>query len=428
MRTVAGTSRERTECPQSAAPTQFDVQGLRSQFPILSQTVHGHALVYLDSAATSQKPMAVIDEIGRYYREYNANVHRGIHHLSETATTAFERTRVKVQRFINAPDARGIVFVRGTTEAVNLVAQSFGRTNLRSGDEVLITTMEHHSNIVPWQIACQQTGAQLKVAPINDRGELILEQFAKLTSPLTKIVSLTHVSNALGTVNPVKDITRMVRDGAPDAVVMIDGAQAAPHERIDVRDLDCDFYAFSGHKMFGPTGIGALYGRVELLEAMPPWQGGGEMIKNVTFKETLYNDLPYKFEAGTPHIEGAIGLGAAIDWMSELDWRAVQQHERDVLEYGTERLSEIGGLRLIGTAAHKTAVLNFVIENLHPYEIGQIVDHEGIAIRTGHHCAQPVMERFNVPATCRASLALYNTREDVDALVKALRKAQSMLG
>lgn len=403
----------------------LDVHALRAQFPILHQQVRGKPLVYLDSAATSQKPQRVIDEIERYYREYNANVHRGIHHLSELATTAYERTRVKAQRFIKAGDAREIIFVRGTTEAINLIAQSYGRPKLKPGDEVLITTMEHHSNIVPWQLVCEQTGAQLRVVPINDRGELMMDEFARLITARTKIVSVNHVSNALGTINPVNEIVKLGH--AAGAIVAVDGAQAAPHMPIDVTDIGCDFYAFSGHKMFGPTGIGVLYGRYELLDAMPPYQGGGEMIKNVTFEKTTYNDLPYKFEAGTPHIEGVVGLGAAIDWMNEQDWTAIAAHERDLLEYGTQRLQEIPGLRLIGTAGHKSAILAFIIENQHPYEVGQILDHEGIAIRTGHHCAQPVMDRFNVPATCRASLSVYNTREEIDALIAGLQKAAHML-
>ena len=425
MTPQAGTTRS----PAKAAETtqaRFDVQRVRAQFPILAQKVYNKPLVYLDSAATSQKPQAVLDEIDRYYREYNANVHRGIHQLSDTATAAFERTRVKAARFINASDARGIVFVRGTTEAVNLVAQSYGRTNLKPGDEVLISTMEHHSNIVPWQLVCEQTGTKLRVMKINDHGEIILDEAAKLLTSKTKIVSIGHISNALGTINPIKEIIDLAHERG--ARVMIDGAQAAPHLKIDVQDLDCDFYAFSGHKMFGPTGIGVMYGKPELLDAMPPYHGGGEMIKNVTFEKTTYNDLPYKFEAGTPHIEGVIGLGAAIDWMNELDWKAVDVHEHDLLEYGTQRLQEIPGLRMIGTAARKASILSFIIDKQHPYEVGQILDHEGIAIRTGHHCAQPVMERFGVPATCRASLALYNTREEIDALIDGLHKAARMLG
>jgi cysteine desulfurase/selenocysteine lyase len=406
-------------------PDALNVQSLREQFPILSQTVHGKPLVYLDSAATSQKPQAVIDAISRYYIEYNANVHRGLHRLSELATTAYEQARNKVQRFLGATDAKEIIFTRGTTEAINLVASSWGRSNLKAGDEVLISHMEHHSNIVPWQLVCEQTGAILRVIPVNDRGELLMDKFAALLTDCTRIVSVVHISNALGTINPVKDIVRMAHEHG--ALVMIDGAQAAPHMAIDVRDIDCDFYAISGHKMFGPTGIGGLYGKSALLRNMPPYQGGGEMITNVTFENTLYADPPTRFEAGTPNIAGAIGLGAAIDWMKLLDWSNVSAHEHDLLEYGTRQLMEIPGLRFIGTAAQKAAVLSFVIEGQHPYELGQILDHEGVAIRTGHHCAQPLMERFGVPATCRASLAMYNTREEIDALVNALNKAATML-
>jgi cysteine desulfurase/selenocysteine lyase len=406
-------------------PHALNVQSLREQFPILSQRVHGKPLAYLDNAATSQKPQAVVDAIAHYYREYNANVHRGLHRLSELATNAYEQARGKAQRFLGAADAKEVIFTRGTTEAVNLVASSWGRSNLKTGDEVLISHMEHHSNIVPWQLVCEQTGAILRVIPVNDRGELLMDAFAALLTDRTRIVSVVHVSNALGTINPVKDIVRMAHERG--ALVMIDGAQAAPHMPIDVRDIACDFYAISGHKMFGPTGIGALYGKSALLMNMPPYQGGGEMIANVTFEETLYADPPTRFEAGTPNIAGAIGLGAAIDWMKSLDWSKVSSHEHELLEYGTRQLNEIPGLRMIGTAAKKAAVLSFVIEGQHPYELGQILDHEGVAIRTGHHCAQPLMERFGVPATCRASLAMYNTREEIDALMNALNKAAKML-
>lgn len=409
----------------SLPPAVLDVHRLREQFPILSEKVHGKPLVYLDNAATSQKPQAVIDALSRYYTEYNANVHRGLHRLSELATNAYEQARGKVQRFLGASDAREIVFTRGTTEAINLVAQAWGRANLKAGDEVLISHMEHHSNILPWQMVCEQIGAKLRVIPINDRGELLMDEFTRLLTDRTRIVSVVHVSNALGTINPVNDIVSMAHERG--ALAMIDGAQAAAHMQISVRDLDCDFYAVSGHKMFGPTGIGALYGKSALLQAMPPYQGGGEMIKNVTFEKTLFADPPTRFEAGTPHIAGAIGMGAAIDWIKSLDWRAVGAHEHELLKYGTERLLEIPGLRLIGTAVHKAAVLSFVIESQHPYELGQILDHDGVAIRTGHHCTQPLMERFGVPATCRASLAMYNTREEIDALIDALRKAARML-
>jgi cysteine desulfurase/selenocysteine lyase len=425
MTRAGGTIRPMPTAAATHPAAAFDVQRLREQFPILSQAVHGKPLAYLDNAATSQKPLAVIEALDRYYIEYNANVHRAMHRLSELATRAYEQAREKVQRFLGAVDAREIVFTRGTTESINLVAQSWGRANLKPGDEVLISHMEHHSNIVPWQIVCEQTGATLRVIPINDRGELIMDDIPRLLTDRTRMVSIGHISNALGTINPVKDVVQLAHDCG--AVIMIDGAQAAPHLPIDVRDIDADFYAISGHKMFGPTGIGALYGRFQLLEAMPPYQGGGEMIKNVTFEKTLYADPPARFEAGTPDIAGAIGMGAAVDWIKSLNWPAVATHEHDLLEYGTHRLQEVNGLRIIGTAARKAAVLSFIVEGQHPYELGQILDHEGIAIRTGHHCAQPVMDRFGVPATCRASLALYNTREEIDALVAALHKAARML-
>jgi cysteine desulfurase/selenocysteine lyase len=425
MTRAGGTIRPMPTAAATHPAAAFDVQRLREQFPILSQAVHGKPLAYLDNAATSQKPLAVIEALDRYYIEYNANVHRAMHRLSELATRAYEQAREKVQRFLGAVDAREIVFTRGTTESINLVAQSWGRANLKPGDEVLISHMEHHSNIVPWQIVCEQTGATLRVIPINDRGELIMDDIPRLLTDRTRMVSIGHISNALGTINPVKDVVQLAHDCG--AVIMIDGAQAAPHLPIDVRDIDADFYAISGHKMFGPTGIGALYGRFQLLEAMPPYQGGGEMIKNVTFEKTLYADPPARFEAGTPDIAGAIGMGAAVDWIKSHNWPAVATHEHDLLEYGTHRLQEANGLRIIGTAERKAAVLSFIVEGQHPYELGQILDHEGIAIRTGHHCAQPVMDRFGVPATCRASLALYNTREEIDALVAALHKAARML-
>ncbi len=400
-------------------------RNVRDEFPILQQEVHGKPLVYLDSAATSQKPRQVLDTILSYYEQDNANVHRGVHSLAERATFAYERARGKVKMYLNARDIREIVFVRGTTEAINLVAQSYGRSHVGSGDEVLITAMEHHSNIVPWQILCEQTGARLRVAPINDRGELILDELAKLLSPRTKIAALVHVSNALGTVNPVKEIVRMAHaHGVP---VLVDGAQAVPHMRVDVQDLDCDFYALSAHKAYGPTGIGALYAKASLLEAMPPWQGGGEMILSVTFERTTYNEIPHKFEAGTPDIAGAIGLGAAVDYLIGLDINAVTAYERELLEYAEPALATVRGLRLIGTAADKAAVHSFVIDGCHPHDIGTILDHEGIAVRTGHHCAQPVMQRFGVPATARASFAIYNTKEDVDRLVAGLDHVRKVL-
>jgi cysteine desulfurase / selenocysteine lyase len=398
----------------------FDVRKLREDFPILKSQVHGKPLVYLDNAATTQKPRAVIDAILRYYEGQNSNIHRGVHHLSEVATRAYETARVKVQRFLNAADAREIIFTRGATESINLVAQSFLRPGLKAGDEVVVTHMEHHSNIVPWQMLRDEKGLVLKVAPINDRGELMLEEFEKLLSPRTKLVSVTHVSNALGTIVPVKKILAMARSRS--IPVMLDGAQAVPHVGVDVRELDCDFYAFSGHKLYGPTGIGVLYGKAALLEAMPPYQGGGDMILSVTFEKTKYNHLPYKFEAGTPHIEGVIGLGAAIDYLQGIGMSAIAAHEDELLQHGTRVLTEIPGLRLIGTAREKAGVLSFELEGVHPHDIGTILDQEGIAIRTGHHCAQPVMDRFNVPATARASLAMYNTKEELDALAAGLRK------
>ncbi|TXF12389.1 cysteine desulfurase [Pelomicrobium methylotrophicum] len=398
----------------------------REDFPVLKQQVYGKPLVYLDNAATSQKPAAVIETERRYYEEYNANVHRGVHALSQKATDAYEAAREKVARFLNARSAREIVFVRGCTEGVNLVAQSYGRAILKPGDEILITAMEHHSNIVPWQIVCRETGAVLKVAPINDAGELVFEAFEKLLSERTKIVAAVHVSNALGTINPVERIVE--RAHAVGAKVLLDGAQAAPHVPVDVQALDCDFYAFSGHKLYGPTGIGVLYGKEALLEAMPPYQGGGDMIKVVTFEKTLYNDLPYKFEAGTPHIAGAVGLGAALDYVAGIGIETIAAHEHALLQYATEAVSGIKGLRLVGTARRKAGILSFVMEGVHPHDIGTILDHQGVAIRAGHHCAMPVMDRYRVPATARASFALYNTREDVDALVAGLRKVQEVFG
>ncbi len=404
----------------------YDVQRVRQDFPILRQLVHGKPLVYLDNAATAQKPQSVIDAEIAFYTESNANVHRGLHDLSERATAAFEEARHKMQHFVGARDSREIVFVRGATEGINLVAQSFARTRLRSGDEILISTIEHHSNIVPWQIVAEQTGAKLRVIPINDRGELVLEEYERLLGPRTRILSVTHVSNALGTINPVrKMIAAAHRQGA---AVVIDGAQAAPHLPIDVADLDCEFYVLSGHKMYGPTGIGVLYGKLDLLEAMPPYQAGGDMILSVTFEKTIYNAVPFKFEAGTPHIAGAVGLGAAADYVTALGHEAIESHEQDLLAYGTKALSAIPGLRLVGTARRKASVLNFVIDGIHPHDIGTILDREGVAIRSGHHCAQPLLERFGVPATARASLGLYNTREEIDRLVAALHRTLEVFG
>ena len=403
-----------------------DVERVRKDFPILHQEVHGKPLVYLDNAATAQKPRAVIDAISRYYLDDNANVHRGVHLLSERATAAYEGAREKVQRFIHAAHAHEIVFVRGTTEAINLVAQTYGRSRIAGGDEILVTVMEHHSNIVPWQILCEEKGATLRVAPMDDEGQLLLGEFERLIGPHTRLVALGHVSNALGTVHPVREIVEMAhRRGVP---VLLDGAQAVPHLPIDVQEIGCDFYAFSGHKLFGPTGIGVLYGRSELLEEMPPWQGGGDMISSVTFEKTTYNKLPYKFEAGTPHIAGVIGLGAAIDYVQAVGLEAIAAYESELLAYATERLAALPRVRLIGTARHKASVLSFVVEGVHAHDVGTILDHQGIAIRAGHHCAQPVMQRFGVAATGRASLAFYNTRAEIDALVAGLDQVVEVFG
>jgi len=404
--------------PIAAARQPFDVERIREDFPILEEKVHGHPLVYLDSAATSQKPRVVLEAMQNFYLHDCSNVHRGVHLLSERATRAYEDVRVKVQRFINSAEAREIVFVRGTTEAVNLVAQTYGRKNLEAGDEILITAMEHHSNIVPWQILCEEKGAALRVAPVNDRGELIFEEFEKLLGPKTKLVSVTHVSNVLGTINPIREIVEAAhRWNVP---VFVDGAQAAPHMKVDVRDLDCDFYTFSGHKLFGPTGVGVLYGKAALLEEMPPYQGGGDMISSVTFEKTIYNTIPFKFEAGTPHIAGVVGLGAAIEYLNQIGLETVAGYEHELLEHATQSLTRIPGVRLIGTAREKASVVSFVLDGVHPHDIGTILDQRGIAIRTGHHCAQPLMDRFGVPATARASLAFYNTREEIDVLAEGV--------
>ena len=404
----------------------FDVDQVRKDFPGLHQEVHGRPLVYLDSAATALKPQAVIDAVADVYARDPANIHRAVHLLSQRATARYEEARDKVQAFLNAKSRAEIVFTRGTTESINLVAQSWARTFLRRGDEVLITELEHHSNIVPWQIVCQQVGAELTVVPMTDRGEVLVEAFAERLSPRTRIVALAHVSNALGTVLPVRKLIDLAHERG--AVVLLDGAQAAPHVAADVQDLDCDFYAFSGHKLYGPTGIGVLYGRERLLEGMPPYQGGGDMIRSVTFAETLYNDLPYKFEAGTPNIAGAIGLGAAIDYFTSFDMEALHTHERAVLDYATGALGKVPGLQLVGTAPGKVAAASFLMKSAHPHDIGTIVDSEGVAIRTGHHCAQPVMEHFRIAATARASIGMYNTTDDVDALVAALHRVQELFG
>jgi cysteine desulfurase / selenocysteine lyase len=404
----------------------FDVERIRNDFPILKQQVHGKPLVYLDNAATSQKPQVVIDTVTQYYLAQNSNVHRGVHFLSEQATQAFEGARAKVARFLNASNAREVIFVRGATEGINLVAQSYGRTFIKAGDEILISAMEHHSNIVPWQMLCEQIGARLCVIPFNYDGELFLDEYERLLNEWTKLVAVVHVSNALGTINPIKQIIEMAhRRGIP---VLVDGAQAVPHMRVDVQDLDCDFYAFSGHKLFGPTGIGVLYGKADLLEAMPPYQGGGDMISAVTFEKTHYNTLPYKFEAGTPDIAGVIGLGVAIDYLSEIGLDAITAYEHELLTYATDALSAIKGVRIIGTAREKTGVLSFVLDGIHAHDIGTILDHEGIAIRAGHHCAMPVMQRFGVPATARVSLAFYNTKEEVDALIRAIHRVIEVFG
>lgn len=386
--------------------------------------MHGKPLVYVDNGATSQKPRQVIDAISRYYATENANVHRGVYWLSEHATALYEGAREKARRFVNAREAREIIFVRGTTEAINLVASSFGRANLSAGDEVLVTAMEHHSNIVPWQLICGERGARLRVIPMDQRGVLCVDEVPKLLGPKTKLVAMVHVSNSLGTINPVKEIVALAHAcGIP---VLVDGAQAAPHLPIDVQDLDCDFYTVSGHKMFGPTGIGVLYGKAERLDSMAPYQGGGDMIRSVTFEKTTYAPLPAKFEAGTPHIAGAVGLGAAIDYLAALDWQQLAAHEADLLAYATGSLAQVTGLRLIGTAPHKASVVSFVMDGVHAHDVGTIVDQEGVAIRTGHHCTQPVMDFFGVPATARASFAFYNDRDDVDRLVEAVKKVREL--
>ncbi len=402
----------------------FDVQKIREDFPVLKQTIHGLPLVYLDSAATAQKPFAVIDAIRKFHEVDCANIHRGVHELSQRSTAAYEETRSKARRFLNARFKNELIFVRGTTEGINLVASSWGRHNVKAGDEIVISAMEHHSNIVPWQMLCEEQGARLRVIPMNDRGELILEEYQKLLNPRTRMVAVTHVSNVLGTINPVRQIIEMAHQAG--ALALIDGAQAAPHMKVDVQALDADFYAFSGHKLVGPTGIGILYGKAKLLNAMPPYQGGGDMIKTVTFQKTTYADLPYKFEAGTPNIAGGIGLGTSFDYVNRLGLDQIAAYEHELLLYGTEALSQIPGLRIIGTAREKSAVLSFVIEGIHPHDIGTVLDRQGIAVRTGHHCAQPVMDWFHLAATTRASLAFYNTMEEIDALVAGLKKVKEI--
>ncbi|MES1992720.1 MAG: cysteine desulfurase [Pseudomonadota bacterium] len=415
-----------TALPSVAFPDAFDVARVRRDFPILDQAIHGRPLVYLDNAATAQKPRAVLEAMDHYYRESNANVHRGVHTLSERATALYEGGRDRARAFLNARTREEIIFVRGTTEAINLVAQSYARPRLKPGDEILITHLEHHSNTVPWQMVCEQTGARLKVVPITPDGALDLEAFERLLGPRTRIFAVAHVSNALGTVNPIAELTARAR--AAGAMVLIDGAQGVPHCAVDVQALDCDFYAFSAHKLYGPTGIGVLYGRREVLEAMPPWQGGGDMIRTVRFEGSTWNDLPYKFEAGTPAIAEAVGLGAALDYVDRIGLDAIARHEAALLSYALERLREIDGLRFIGSAPQRASVVSFVIEGVHPHDLGTILDHAGVAIRAGHHCAMPVMDFYGVPATARASLACYNTTADIDALVAALQGARDLFG
>ncbi|RMD79502.1 MAG: cysteine desulfurase [Gammaproteobacteria bacterium] len=416
----------RPQAPSAAAPAALDVARVREDFPVLHQEVRGRPLVYLDNAATAQKPRAVIEAVARYYERDNANIHRGVHALSERATEAYEGARERLRRFLHAADRREIVFLRGATEAINLVAQTFGRSRLGPGDEVLLTQLEHHSNIVPWQLLAQERGVVLRVAPIRDDGSLDLEAFLALLGPRTRLVAVAHVSNALGTVLPVGPIVEAAH--AVGARVLLDGAQAAPHLPVDVQALGCDFYCLSGHKLYGPTGIGVLYARLELLEELPPWQGGGDMIRTVSFSGSTFADPPHKFEAGTPHIAGAIGLGAAVDYLEGLGMEAVRAHEEALLAYATEAVAGVPGLRLVGTAPEKAGILSFVLEGVHPHDIGTILDHEGVAVRAGHHCAMPVMERFGLAATARASFGLYNTREEVDALVDALHRVREIFG
>ncbi|MBL4706885.1 MAG: cysteine desulfurase [Flavobacteriales bacterium] len=404
---------------------KFDVNTIRKDFPILSRKVNGRPLVYLDNGATAQKPQVVIDSLINYYSHENANIHRGVHTLSQEATTAYETTREKVQRYLNAEHKEEIIFTKGTTDGINLIANSFGKQNIQKGDEVIITTMEHHSNIVPWQMICEEKEANLKVIPINDKGELILEEFKKLLSPRTKIVALTHISNTLGTINPVKEIIELAHQ--QNVPVLIDGAQRVAHNAPDVRELDVDFYVFSLHKMFGPTGIGILYGKKALLESIPPYQGGGDMIKTVSFEKTTYNELPHKFEAGTPNIAAGIATAAALDYINALDWEGIHKHETELLAYATKCLKEIDGLKIIGEAEQKASVISFIVEGIHAYDIGVIIDKMGVAVRTGHHCTQPLMERFGILGTIRASFTFYNTKEEVDLLISALQKAIKML-
>ena len=405
-------------------PDALDVEAIRADFPILRLEVNGHPLVFLDNAASSQMPQPVIDRLVRYQTSEHANIHRAVHYLSEKATSEYEAARRKVQAFIHAREEREVIFTSGTTDAINLVAHGYGRKFIGEGDEIIVTTLEHHSNIVPWQMLAQEKGAKIRVVPINDRGEIVVEEYRKLFSDRTKLVGVAHVSNALGTINPVKDLIAYAHErGVP---VLVDGAQAAPHLRVDMQDLDCDFYAFPGHKLCGPTGIGILYGKAALLEKMQPFKGGGDMILSVTFEKTTYNTIPHKFEAGTPPIAAAIGLGAAIDYLTGVGMDAIARHETDLLDYATQEVNRMSGVRVIGTAERKAAVLSFTVDGVHPHDVGTLLNEEGVAIRTGHHCAQPVMQRFKVPATCRASFAFYNTSSEVDALVAAIRKVQKV--
>ncbi|HET7135190.1 MAG TPA: cysteine desulfurase [Casimicrobiaceae bacterium] len=414
------------EVIRAASPPRLDVAALRCDFPILTERVNGKPLVYLDNAATTQKPASVIDALDAYYRHRNANVHRGVHTLSQRATDDYEAARARIARFIGGVATEEAIYTSGTTGGLNLVAQSYGRNVLRPGDDVVISALEHHSNIVPWQLVCAQTGASLKVVPVNDAGEIEMDAYERLLGPRTKIVAFTHVSNALGTITPIERVIRLAHDAG--AIVVVDGAQAVAHVGVDVRALDCDFYAFSGHKIFGPTGIGVLYGKAAILDAMPPYQGGGDMIRSVTFEKTEYNDLPYKFEAGTPNIAGAIGLGAAIDYVERVGIGAIAAYEDALLDYATRRVEAIPGLRIVGTAAHKAAIVSFTLDGVHAHDVGTILDNEGIAVRAGHHCAMPVMERFGIAGTARASFALYNTFDEIDALAAGIERVQRMFG
>ena len=421
---TANTTASALPATNETALSPLDVAALRQDFPALHQTVHGKPLVYFDNAASAQTPHSVIDAIRKFYLEDRSNIHRGVHELSQRATNDYENARHEVQKFLGAADTSEIIYTRGTTESINLVAHSFGRSKVAAGDEVVISAMEHHSNIVPWQMLCDQQGAKLRVVPINDAGEFLFEEYEKLLNDRTRLVAVTHVSNALGSVNPVKEIIDAAH--ARGIPVLLDGAQAAPHVEVDVRELDCEFYALSGHKMFGPTGIGILYGKRTLLEEMPPYQSGGDMIKSVSFDKTIYNDLPYKFEAGTPNIADSIGLGAAVRYLKDVGMERIEAYERDLLDYATERVSAIDGVRLIGTARDKASVLSFVIDGVHPHDVGTILDREGVAVRAGHHCAQPVMDRFGVAATTRASFAFYNTRDEIDVLASSVEKVKEI--